>query len=347
MTEVNCCVDNNMTAYKPNQAIQTSSWARYWLSIVDFGKIVNPGAVPSLSEGDQAVIPIAVPPLSEQVLITAFLDRETGKIDALVAEQERLMALLKEKRQAVISQAVTKGLDPNVPMKESGVEWLGAVPEQWDVTRLKFVTQPDGTGIQIGPFGGMLKDLPTEHSGYKLYGQQNVISGDFEAGDRWIREETFVSNVSYHVKPGDLFVTRKGSLGNCRVVPPNTMRGWFDSDTIRVRVDQSKIFANFLQLLLHEAAYIARQIDETRRGAILSGINSDVVANLQIVLPPPSAQMILLERLKEHEAQFNEMFATAKQAASLLKERRAALISAAVTGKIDVRGLVSTRREAA
>jgi type I restriction enzyme S subunit len=146
ITACACCIDNNMTAYMPDPAKMRTKWAFYWLNIVDFGKVVNPGAVPSLSEGDQAILPIAVPPLIEQDAITQFLDHETKNINALVAEQERMIGLLKEKKQAVISQAVTKGLYPNVPMKDSGVDWLGCVPEHWNLRRIKYFVRSFSQG---------------------------------------------------------------------------------------------------------------------------------------------------------------------------------------------------------
>jgi type I restriction enzyme S subunit len=266
----------------------------YWAFLFKSGSFV--GALQSVTEGirdgktvsyDQfSTIDLPIPPLAEQSVIAAFLDQETGKIDALVVEQESLIALLKEKRQAVISKAVTKGLNPNAPMKDSGIEWLGQVPAHWEVTRLKYAALRDGTGIQIGPFGGMLKDLPDAQTGFKLYGQQNIISGDFEAGDRWITEDTFLSNPVYQIREGDLLVTRKGSLGNCRPVPANATPGWFDSDSICVRVELARAAGAYIELLLHEAEYVAMQIGQTRRGAILSGINTEVLSNLVIVLPP-------------------------------------------------------------
>jgi type I restriction enzyme S subunit len=289
---------------------------------------------------------VPLPPMGEQRVITEFLDRETAKIGALVEEQRRLIELLKEKRQAVISHAVTKGLDPSVPMKEFGVEWLGKVPAHWTVTRLKHVVHQNGTGIQIGPFGAMLKELAEEPTGYKLYGQQNIISGDFDLGNRWLSEDTFASQLAYHVRSGDLLVTRKGSLGNCRIIPPNIVTGWFDSDSIRVRVNPTRAHNKFIQLLLHEAAYIEKQIEATRRGAILSGINSEVLANLLIVLPPTDVQEQLMSAIDRKTATFDRLVTETVRAIALLEERRTALISAAVTGKIDVRGPIAAQGDA-
>ena len=241
-------------------------------------------------------IPCPLPSSSEQFCIAAFLDRQTAKIDALVEEQRRLIELLKEKRQAVISQAVTKGLDPNVLMTDSGVQWLGNVPAGWAVKRIKFLVA-DGEGIQMGPFGGMLLDLSAEDTGFKVYGQENTISGDFSRGNRWISKERYTNLDGYHIGTGDLLLTRKGSLGNARLVHSLPEPGIMDSDTIRVRVNESLILPKLLAFLLHEAQYVAEQIEISKRGAILPGLNSETISNISIVLPPLDCQRRLVQLL--------------------------------------------------
>ena len=122
--------------------------------------------------GDVCALSIVYPDnFIDQQTIAAFLDRETAKIDELIAEQQRLIELLKEKRQAVISHAVTKGLNPNATMKDSGIEWLGEVPEHWEVKRLKFLMDE----IKAGPFGSALTKDMYVTSGYRVFGQEQVI----------------------------------------------------------------------------------------------------------------------------------------------------------------------------
>jgi type I restriction enzyme S subunit len=299
-------------------------------------------AQPHLNAEELGHCLIVLPPLSEQATIAAFLDRETGKIDALVAEQEALIALLKEKRQAVISHAVTKGLDPAAPMKDSGIEWLGEVPGHWDVKRLKHIIG-HSEGIQMGPFGGMLIDLEDEDTGYRVYGQQNTISGDFDFVTRWISQDRYSELLRYALSPGDIVLTRKGSLGHARLLGDDVQLGIIDSDTIRVRVDKDQIIPELLSLLFHNAPYIEVQINTTKRGAILSGLNTETVASLTIALPPRPEQVILTDHLRDRMKEIDLLHYEALRAIDLLKERRAALISAAVTGKIDVRGLVETQ----
>lgn len=291
---------------------------------------------PAINAGELLKLKAAFPPQSEQRLIADFLDRETAKLDALVSEQEALLKLLEEKRAATISHVVTKGLDPNAPMKDSGVEWLGQVPAHWDVIPLKLVVRQHD-GIQIGPFGESLKDLPLVSTGFKLYGQQNIISGDFEAGDRWISEGTFQSSALYKIEPGSLLVTRKASLGNCRIVPAGITPGWFDSDSICIRPDPTAVDADFLQHLLHEAPYVLHQVALAQRGAVLGGINTKVIGSIKLALGTVGEQRSLLVALRQKLERIDALAAEAQSIIILLRERRAALVSAAVTGRIDVR----------
>ena len=128
------CIDNNMMGFVPH--ICDPAWALYWLSVLDMGELVNPGAVPSVNEGQMRDTPVVVPPISEQRSIGEFLDRETAKFDDLVVKKERLIELLHEKRTALITRVVTKGIDPDAPMKDSGVEWLADIPERWNTARM-------------------------------------------------------------------------------------------------------------------------------------------------------------------------------------------------------------------
>jgi type I restriction enzyme S subunit len=285
--------------------------------------------------------PLPLPPVEEQTAILAFLDRETTKIDALIAKKKRLIELLEEKRTALIKRAVTQGLDPDVPMKASGVEWLGRIPAHWQLKRLKHVTVYL-RGIQMGPFGGMLKDLEQAPTPYKLYGQENTINNDFTAGARWLTKEHFDSLLDYELKPGDVVLTRKGaSIGNCRVVPEGIRRGVIDSDTIRVRLDPSVIAVGFAVLLMHEG-YMESAILSKQKGAVLPGLNTGTIENLHIALPPVREQEEILLHLTHVGGQILNLVARVREGIDKLGEYRTALISAVVTGQIDVRGEVAS-----
>jgi type I restriction enzyme S subunit len=214
--------------------------------------------------------------------------------------------------------------------KDSGVEWLGEVPEHWGVKRLKFAVS--NAGIKIGPFGGMLTDLVYGDEGdFKVYGQENVLSGDFEKGTRWIPKERWEALPGYVPKAGDLLFTRKGSIGGCCPFPEGARAGIIDSDTIRVSLDSNALEREFLLMAFKFAYYQEAQVEMVKRGAILSGLNSEVLANLVIVAPPIDEQRRIAEFLVREVGKLDGLVAEQRRLMELLKEKRQAVISHAVT----------------
>jgi type I restriction enzyme S subunit len=290
---------------------------------------------------------LALPPLAEQYAIAAFLDRETGKIDALVAEQERLIALLKEKRQAVISQAVTKGLDPNVPMKDSGVAWLGQVPAHWEVTRLGRVTATKCDG----PFGSGLKSEHYTECGVRVIRLQNIRMGHFDDTDAaFIDEEYFrVSLPGHDVQEGDLLIAGLGDdrniVGRCCVAPAGVEPAMVKADCFRFRLFTQHALPAFMAMQLTAGSQFDAGMMSS--GSTRSRIPLSVMATRSVALPPLAEQQELVEEIEARSRDFDTLTNEAHSAIAILRERRAALISAAVTGKIDVRGLVPPAEAAA
>jgi type I restriction enzyme S subunit len=250
---------------------------------------------------------LPVPSLSEQVIIAAFLDRETGKIDALVEEQRRLIGLLKEKRQAVISHAVTKGLDPNAKMRPSGVDWLGHVPEHWVQCQLKRAVV-----LQRG------HDLPLEE---RREGDVPVVSSGGYLG---------LHDVAVAKAPG-IVTGRYGTIGEFTYVE----RDFWPLNTALYAIEMHGNNPKFLFYLLISLSHLF--IVHSKKSAV-PGVDRNDVHPLGIVLPPPGEQADVARYLDERTSKFAQMIKHAEDAVALLSERRAALISAAVTGKIDVRG---------
>ena len=178
----------------------------------------------------------------------------------------------------------------------------------------------------------------SSNTGCKLYGQENTISGDFTKGGRWLTIERYKELSNYKLKDGDIVLTRKGSLGKARQIHQLETPGIIDSDTFRVRVDSSLITADFLSILMHEAHYIAEQIRRTSRGSVLPGLNTGTISNLKILLPLNTAhQDELVVEVKRIITFFDHALDKCIDKCELLVERRTTLISAAITGKIDVR----------
>ena len=282
---------------------------------------------------DASEVILPVPDVIEQQAIATFLDRETTKINALVAEQEKLIALLQEKRQAVISHAVTKGLNPSVPMKDSGVEWLGEVPGHWSCIRLKQLVIES----VAGPYGASLTKAMYAPDGYRVYGQQQAIADDFSVGDYFISEEKYEEMRRYTVFEGDVLVSVMGTIGKVAVVPPDAPPGIINPRLVRYRCGDL-IQPRYLQSVLMCQKHQEHLVLESN-GTTMDGLNMVTLGRVPIPTPPIDEQTQILRYLKDQGQKFDPLINEARTAITLLQERRTALISAAVTGQIDVRGL--------
>ncbi|MBL8862891.1 MAG: restriction endonuclease subunit S [Planctomycetes bacterium] len=256
----------------------------------------------------------ALPSVPEQRAIAAFLDRETARIDALVAKKERLIELLQEQRTALITRAVTKGLDPTVPMKDSGVEWLGEIPAHWEVKRLAWLTDClDGRRVPLNS-----EERGTMQGDYPYWGANSIV----DYIDRWLFDEELVllgedgAPFFDRTKPVAFRVTGKIWVNN-------------HAHVLRPRRD---VVATFLAHALNCVDYRAF-IDGTTRDKLTQG---DMNA-ISIQCPPPEEQRAIAAFLDRETARIDALFAKVRDAIDRLKELRTALISAAVTGKIDVR----------
>ena len=276
------------------------------------------------------------PPQEEQRAIAAFLDRETAKIDALVEEQKRLIELLKEKRQAVISQAVTKGLDPSVPMKDSGVAWIGAIPSHWSLLPLcRVAARPGALFID----GDWIESKNLSDEGIRYLTTGNVGEGEYkEQGYGFITDATFAELRCTEVRQGDILISRLNQpIGRACVVPVLGGRVVTSVDNVIVRPD-ADFDARYLVFMLSSKAHFAN-MDGLARGTTMQRISRSVLGRVRFALPPLAEQTRIADFLLEECSAIDELAGEAHRGVDLLQERRSALISAAVTGKIDVRGL--------
>ncbi len=269
-------------------------------------------------------------PLHEQLAIVSFLDRETAKIDALISKRERLIELLQEKRTALISQAVTKGLDPNVQMKDSGVDWLGEIPAHWDVMRLKWVGKAI-IGLTYDP-----SDLVDEHEGTLVLRASNVSDRKIVLGDNvFVRTEIPERLVT---KVGDILIcSRSGSRG----LIGKSAKIDEDSAGVTFGVFMTIFRSPHNDYLFHVSN---SKLFDYQSGAFLtSTINQLTLENLysfEVPVPPLDEQSQIASFLDRETVQIDTLISKVKESIDMLYEYRTALISAAVTGKIDVRGEV-------
>ena len=275
-------------------------------------------------------VSLVLPSISEQEKIVAFLDHETAKIDALIGKQQRLIELLKEKRQAVISHAVTKGLNPNAPMKDSGVEWLGEVPAHWNVSRIKNIAQLES---------GHTPDKKIEEywidcniPWVSLNDSTQLKAFDYITDTAFCLNDKGIANSSARKLPARCVVfTRDASIGLAAI----TTRVMAVSQHVIAWIcDEEKVIPEYLLLVFYA---MKDELERYTFGATLKTIGMADVKKLVGVFPSISEQQSIVENVFVAKEKFDFSVSKVEAAIQLSKERRTALISAAVTGKIDVR----------
>jgi type I restriction enzyme S subunit len=294
--------------------------------------------VPHLFQEDLNKFWIPLPQISEQLNLATFLDRETGKIDVLVEEQQRLIELLKEKRQAVISHAVTKGLNPGVPMKDSGIECLGKVPAHWRVGKCGFYLRI------LSGFAFPSTGFTENENDTKLLRGINVGVSRLRWDETVYWQRTKDDGLdSYEMQAGDVVIGMDRPLisGGVRVAK---VKGSDLPCLLLQRVASLKaterLNADYLLNLLSSEMFAAHFSPETT-GVSVPHISPEQIYNFVIPVPPAPEQETIVKFVEAESARLDSLTMGATHAIDLLEERRTALISAAVTGKIDVRGLAT------
>ncbi|MFM7268797.1 MAG: restriction endonuclease subunit S [Cyanobium sp.] len=295
--------------------------------------LVRDGQALRFSNFCQVEIPII--PANEQLEIATFLDRETAKIDALIAEQQRLIELLQEKRQGVISHAVTKGLNPDAPMKDSGVEWLGEVPERWEVIEARreiaFLTSGSrGWADYYSDSGSLfirIGNLTRDSIDLDLSDIQRVDPPDGSEGERTL------------VSPGDILFSITAYLGSVAVVPKGGERACVSQHVCLVRLKEKRLLPKWLGYFVLSTAGKSF-LEATSYGGTKVQLSLDDIKSFPLAVPTAREQAEIIDYVEGAIQHLKGLVSEAKNSISLLQERRSALISAAVTGQIDVRGLV-------
>jgi type I restriction enzyme S subunit len=279
-----------------------------------------------LSNDTYKKYPVLLPSVSEQQIIANFLDHETAKIDILIEKQQQLIVLLKEKRQTVISHAVTKGLNANAPMRDSGVEWLGEVPEHWIVKNYRYATQ-----IYRGKFGHRPRNDPAFYDGEYPF----IQTGDVAQAGKTITKYKQTLNergisVSQKFPAGTLVMAIAANIGDTAILDfeayaPDSVVGF------KPNIDVE------LEFLRYSLMAALPALEQTSTQSTQANLNIDRIGTVKASFPPLSEQLEIVAKLDSLHEQYADIEIKAIKAIKLMQERRTALISAAVTGKIDVR----------
>lgn len=273
---------------------------------------------------------VCFPPIEEQTIIAKFLDDKTAKIEQAISIKQKQIELLKERRQILIHHAVTKGINPNVKLKDSGVEWIGVIPESWEVKKIKHITSKIGSGVT--PSGGGTTYL---ESGIPLLRSQNILFGKIELeGVAFISDKIHASMSNSHVRKGDVLLNiTGGSIGRCHYVD-------FDSELnvnqhvciLRPKKQITTLFLNsFLSSEIGQG-----QIWFNQQGGGREGLNFQSIKNFFLPLPPIFEQNIICDFIEHTTNKFAIAISLKEQEIEKLKEYKASLINSVVTGKVKV-----------
>jgi len=316
-----------------------SRFLSYLLRAYDLSKVfysMGGGLRQSMKYADVARLPVLAPPVQEQQAIASFLDRETAKIDALIAEQEKLLALLAEKRQATISHAVTRGLDPTAPMKDSGIPWLGKVPAHWEVSPLKYISR-------IGNGSTPSRDNPDywSDSGFPWLNSSVVNQDEVTEAERFVTELALKECHLPVIRPPAVLVGITGQGKTRGMAAPLMFDATINQHLAYVTPKTGRLeVAHLLRAL--EMAYVTLRTDSESAGSTKGAITCDQLSRFTIPLPPLHEQGVIAKHIDIKAAHFDKLASDSRQAIALLKERRSAIIAAAVTGQIDVRDAVES-----
>jgi type I restriction enzyme S subunit len=284
-------------------------------------------------------MPISAPPLRLQRLIADYLDRETARLDALVAAKERLLGLLAEKRRVLITRVVTRGLDPYARLRDSGIPWLGEIPAHWDVQRLKFLAPR----IEQG-WSPECHNLPASDGEWGVLKAGCCNGGVFNQQENKSLPLDLAPPLELEVKPGDILMSRaSGStelIGSVALVPEGTRSHLLLSDkTYRIRLDTTRVIQLYFVTIL--GSDVGRvQVQDVISGAagLANNIAQGDIKEFAIPLPPVDEQLAIVSYIAAETAKLDALRSATERTIALLKERRAALIAEAVTGRLDVQG---------
>jgi type I restriction enzyme S subunit len=309
----------------------------YYCSLtIQFDRYSTNTALPSMTQEVLGQIPFALPSIEVQREIVAHIDRETARIDGLVSRKTRFIELLSEKRQALITHAVTKGLNPDAPMKDSGVEWLGDVPESWDVCNVQHVI----VKIEQGWSPECLSS-PAEQGMWGVVKSGCVNGGIFTDCENKALPEKLLPLPEYEIRVGDVLMSRaSGSaelIGSIALVTRTQEKLMLSDKIFRIHCSP-KIVARFFVRMMGSSV-LRSQIGQAISGAegLANNLPQSRIKKFWLTCPPVNEQMSIIQFLDRETTRIDTLITKTERSIELLKERRSALITAAVTGQIDLR----------
>lgn len=282
------CVDTMF--YTKIKDFMYEKYLYYCALCFPFDYYVTSTALPSMTQRDLGSQEIAVPPKKDQKAIADFLDKECAQIDSIAADLEKQIALLQQYKKSLITEIVTKGLDKSVPMKDSGVEWLGKIPAHWNFKRLKFMLENSSDSMKVGPFGSALSGSDFTDEGKWVYNQRVVLDNNFSENATFVSEEKFQEMRSFAVYPGDILITTRGTIGKVAIVPEGANEGILHPCIIKFRVDKEMIIPELLQLIFNESDFVKDQFTLMSNATTIEVIYSYSLKDILLPVIPADEQ---------------------------------------------------------
>jgi type I restriction enzyme S subunit len=328
--DIEAATNQAILAIEPNDDVITAPFLKWWLDHIgpQLHQFSKSSTQDNLSAESVRELPVVVPPLVEQNRVCAFLDRETARIDALIAKKERLLELLEEKRTSLLVEAVSGGLNPSVPRKESGVGWIRRLPMHWDVRRIKWVARmesghtPDKK-VTAYWTDGNIPWVSLNDTGY-------LKDYDYISETAYYTNSLGLENSSARLLPaGAVVFSRDATIGRCAI----TTRPMAVSQHFIAWLCGPAVLPEYLLLVLRS---MGQELERLTMGATLRTIGVPDVQSLTMPLPPRKEQEGIVEFFRTRAATIDRATLRIRDGITLLREHRVALISAAVTGRLQL-----------
>lgn len=276
--------------------------------------------------------------LHEQQIIIEYLKTKTGLVEEFISNRQKQIDFLQEQKVSIINNAITRGVTGNEKLKKSETTTLDYYPENWVLTKIKFLLQRKRGAIRTGPFGTQLKNSDLVKDGaIKIYNQRTVIDKDFKGGEEYISQEKFETLKEFVVYPNDLLITTRGTIGRCAIFPKDVEKGVLHPCLIRLQLNQKKILNEYAMLCFENALFFQEEIKLLSNSTVIEVIYSYNLKEVFIPLPSVEEQKLILNHIKKETEILDNLISKYQKQTDLMQEYTAAIISQAVTGKIDVR----------
>lgn len=271
--------------------------------------------------------------LVEQQKIADFLDKKTAQLDKAKALLEEQIQKLKDYRASLIYETVTKGLDKTVPLKDSGIDWIGQVPEGWGVSKLKFILKKGSNSIKVGPFGSSLSGDAIRSSGKWVYNQRNVLDNNFTETDFYISEAKCKELKNFSVSSGDILLTTRGTIGRVAIVPKKYCEGIIHPCLMKFKVDSKIVLPELIKYLFNDIPLVREQLNFLSNSTTIDVIYSYNLKNIIVPTIPIAKQYSILEVLDRQTSDVDSLIKIKQKQIENINKQRQTLIYDYVTGK--------------